>query len=254
MRRPADATTAWIEALARRHLERLTLAEVRRGLVALSSLYVERRSRLAAGAAFEGAGKRAAYALFYTPLHFFVVRDVVRALDAARPAPRRLFDLGCGTGAAGAAWASQARGPVRLSGVDRSGWAIEEARWNWRTLGIEGHATRGDLLDLPAAGAGGAVLVAFTANELDEEARRALLERLRAAAARGAAILVVEPIAARIVPWWDAWAEALSSEGARADAWRFPATLPDPLATLDHGAHLDHSVLTARTLYLPPRP
>jgi trans-aconitate methyltransferase len=248
-----DVTSEWIAALARRHLERLTLAEVRRGLVALSSLYVERRARLPEGAAFEGAGKRAAYALFYTPLHFFVVRDVVRALDAVRPAPRRLFDLGCGTGAAGAAWASQVRGPVRLTGVDRSGWAIDEARWNWRTLGVEGHAERGDLLSLPAAGRGAAVVVAFTANELDEETRTALRDRLLASARRGAAILVVEPIARRVVPWWDDWADALAALGARADAWRFPATLPDPLATLDHGAHLDHSVLTARTLYLPPR-
>jgi hypothetical protein len=253
MRRPGDATSAWITELAGRHLERLTLAEIRRGLVALSSLYVERRARLAAGAAFEGAGKRAAYSLFYTPLHFFVVREVVRALDAARPAPKRLFDLGCGTGAAGAAWASQVRGPVRLTGIDRSGWAIDEARWNWRSLGVEGHAERGDLLSLPVAGKGSAVVVAFTANELPEETRAALLLRLRAGARRGAAILVVEPIARRVVPWWDAWAGALAAEGARADAWRFPATLPEPLATLDHAAGLDHSVLTARTLYIAPR-
>ena len=52
-----------------------------------------------------GAGKRAAFALFYSPLHFVLTGHVVRELDAARPAPRKILDLGCGTGAAGAAWA-----------------------------------------------------------------------------------------------------------------------------------------------------
>ena len=50
--------------LEARHLSELTFAEVRRGLQALSSLYVERRERLADGAALDGAGKRAAFALY----------------------------------------------------------------------------------------------------------------------------------------------------------------------------------------------
>ena len=50
--------TNWIAALDERHLADLTLPEVGRALRALSSCYVERRSRLAEGAALEGAGKR----------------------------------------------------------------------------------------------------------------------------------------------------------------------------------------------------
>src|SRR4249920_3711800 len=134
--RPSIDVDAWYAALEARHLASLTFQEVRRALQALSSLYVERRERLVLGAALEGAGKRAAFALFYGPLHFLTVREVVRALGAAEPPPRELLDLGCGTGAAGAAWALEARGKTEVHGVDRSGWAAGEARWTLRRLGL----------------------------------------------------------------------------------------------------------------------
>jgi len=76
---------AWYAALEARHLMSLTFPEVRRALQALSSLYVERRDRLVAGRALEGAGKRAAFAMFYGPLHFLIVREIVRALQAVDP-------------------------------------------------------------------------------------------------------------------------------------------------------------------------
>ena len=99
----SDPFPAWFTALEARHLSRLTFAEVRRGLQALSALYVDRGKRLGTGAALEGSGKRAAFALFYAPLHFLLVRDVVRALGAGEAGPRSIVDLGCGTGTAAAA-------------------------------------------------------------------------------------------------------------------------------------------------------
>jgi len=133
-----DPLDAWLPALERRHLASLTFPEVRRALQALSSLYVERRGRLGTGAALEGAGKRAAFALFYGPLHFMTVREVVNALGAHRPPPARILDLGCGTGSAGAAWAVMAGARCEVSGVDRSDWAVQEARWTYRVLGVHG--------------------------------------------------------------------------------------------------------------------
>ena len=56
-----DPLDAWMAALEKRHLARLTFPEVRRALQALSSLYVQRRGRIGTGTAFEGAGKRAAF-------------------------------------------------------------------------------------------------------------------------------------------------------------------------------------------------
>src|SRR5919197_2916834 len=97
----------WLAALEERHLANLTRSELTRALRALSSAYVERRRRLAEGAALEGAGKRAAFALFYGPLHYLLVRAIVRALpEAAAGKAATLVDLGSGTGAAGAAWVS----------------------------------------------------------------------------------------------------------------------------------------------------
>ncbi len=100
-----DAFPAFFEALEARHRADLSFPEIRRALQALSSLYVERRERMRSGAVFDGKGKRAAFALYYGPLHFLLVREIVRALGPARRSPRRILDLGCGTGTAGAAWA-----------------------------------------------------------------------------------------------------------------------------------------------------
>ena len=76
---PADAFPAYLAALEARHRAELTFAEIRRALQALSSLYVERRVRMPGGDALAGAGKRAAFALYYGPLHFLLVREIVRA-------------------------------------------------------------------------------------------------------------------------------------------------------------------------------
>src|SRR5215210_1390656 len=81
--RPRLRTPLSIRDAGQRHLANLTLAETARALRALSSCYVERRSKLAAGGALDTAGKRAAFALFYGPLHFLVTREVVRALHTA---------------------------------------------------------------------------------------------------------------------------------------------------------------------------
>src|ERR1700688_176727 len=92
----------WMAAIEARHLADLTFPEVSRALRALSSAYVERRHHLAQGAALAGAGKRAAFALFYGPLHHLLIREIVRALPGATAPASVLVDLGCGTGASGA--------------------------------------------------------------------------------------------------------------------------------------------------------
>jgi len=253
MHQAGEPFRAWFEALESRHLSRLTFAEVRRGLQALSALYVDRGNRLGDGAALEGAGKRAAFALFYAPLHFLLVREVVRALGAAEPGPRRLMDLGCGTGSAGAAWAVMAGARCEVSGVDRSDWAVQEARWNYRALGVRGRPTRGDVTTTPLPGRGSGVIAAYTANELDDAARDVLLQRLLEAARRGARVLVVEPIARRPFPWWDSWLLAFREAGGRDDSWRFPVELPERLRLFDRAARLDHRELSGRSLWLEPR-
>ena len=245
-----DPAAGWLAALEKRHLAELTFQEVRRALQALSSLYVERRGRLGSGAALEGAGKRAAFALYYGPLHFLLVREIVRSLGAATPAPQRLLDLGCGSGVAGAAWAVEAGGRPSLEGVDRSAWAVQEARWTYARLGLRGRALRGDAaswaMPRPPAGA----IAAFTLNELTDEARQGLRGRLLEAGKAGVRVLVVEPIARRSLPWWAEWSRAFVAAGGRDDEWRFPAALPDRVQLLGKAAGLDPRELTGRSLWL----
>jgi hypothetical protein len=247
-----DPFPAYYEALERRHLSELTFPEVRRALQALSSVYVERRERMAGGAALDGAGKRAAFALYYGPVHFLLVREVVRALPPAVRAPRRILDLGCGTGTAGAAWALECAPKARVDALDRSGWAVAEARWTLARLGLDARATRGEAGTAPLPGARAGVLAAFTVNELPEDQRQGLLGRLLEAARAGCAVLVVEPIARRVNPWWPEWAESVRAAGGREDEWRFRPELPARLALLGKAAGLDSRELTGRTLVLPP--
>src|SRR5262245_29233143 len=155
----------WLEALERRHLADLTFPEVSRALRALSSAYVERRRRLAAGAALDGAGKRAAFALFYGPLHYLIVREILRALPAAFRALPRWTDLGCGTGAAGAAWAMQhGRSPEGL-GIDRHPWTLAEAARTYRAFGVFARTRQADVTDAAFPESPCAILAAFTLNE-----------------------------------------------------------------------------------------
>jgi hypothetical protein len=245
-----DPAAAWLGGLEARYLADLRPAEVSRALRALSSAYVERRGRLARGAALDGAGKRAAFALFYGPFHFLVIRAIVRALGAGAPPIDLIADLGCGTGVAGAAWALESTPHPRIFGIERHPWAADEVRWTCRTLGLDAEVRCGDLSRVRLPARASAVVAAYTANELPDDARAALLRELLAARARGARVLVVEPIAKSTVPWWPGWAAAFAAAGGREDEWRFPVELPGITGRLGRAAGLDHRELTARSLYL----
>jgi hypothetical protein len=246
----AGSIERWTRALETRHLADLRFAEVARALRALSSAYVHRRAALAAGAALSGAGKRAAFALFYGPLHFLTVSRILEAVGA--PDVERVMDLGCGTGAAGAAWALACQADRRpaLLGLDRHAWAGAETAWTYGTLGLQGRARRKEILRAALPGKGSGVVAAYTINELENGQRRQLLDRLLDAAARGARMLVVEPISGRFTPWWPEWSGAVKRAGGRADQWRFDAELPELVARLDRAAGLDHRELTAKSLWL----
>jgi hypothetical protein len=247
----AGTFDTWMAALEARHLAHLRFSEVSRALRALSSAYVERRDRLAQGAALSGGGKRAAFALVYGPLHFLTVAEILRHLPPAAARLETLVDLGCGTGAAGAAWALALDRRPRVTGYDRHHWAAAEAAWTYRHFGLRGGARQADVLRAPMSARRTGLVAGWLANELDADGRAALLGRLMAACARGATLLVVEPIARAAAPWWDAWADRIRAEGGRADEWRFPAALPPIVVKLDRAAGLRRAELTARSLWLP---
>jgi hypothetical protein len=128
---------------------------------------------------------------------------------------------------------------------------VAEANWTYRQLGLDGRATKGDVDRLTVRGQrGDAVLAAYTVNELPESTRNALLPQLIEAHARGARVLIVEPIARRIATWWDHWVRAFAEAGGSTSEWRFRTPLPGRQRDLGKAAGLDPRELTARSLWL----
>ena len=182
-----------MSALESRHLADLRFAEVTRALRALSSAYVERRHKVASGSTLDSAGKRAAFALYYGPLHFIATQHVLNALDAR--APSHVLDLGCGTGTVGAAWALTSRPSPAVMGIDRHPWAVEEAKRTYRDLGVNGRARTGDIARLPEPRGSSAVVAGYVLNELPEAVRVRVENQIVAHAQAGGSVLILEPIA-----------------------------------------------------------
>jgi hypothetical protein len=94
------------------------------------------------------------------------------------------------------------------------------------------------------------MVLGWVLNEIDERARNALLPRLLRLAAQGTRLLIVEPIATRLSPWWPIWRDAFNRAGGRADEWRFRVDLPGLVRRLDQASGMRHDELTARSLWV----
>jgi hypothetical protein len=242
----------WLDALQARHVATYRPKEFTHALQALSARYVERRKELQSRSPLDSAGKRAAFAAFYAPLHFLTVREILDRV-AGGTTPDRIADLGCGTGVCGAAWAL--RHDSVVAGVDDNQWAVDEARWNLKTLGIDGRVTRGDLTTVVNGSlAVDAIVMGWAVNELTAESRAAILPRLTAFAATRGPVLIVEPLSHAVSPWWDEWAAAFAPAGGRADEWKFQIEQPPMLKELSHRAGFRRDVLGARSIWAAPQP
>jgi len=255
------AFDAWLADAVARHSRELEFREIRKGVQALSALYVQRRAGAdLAARALEGRGKRAAIATCYAPLHFLTVHHLLAELGPARlGAVRRVVDLGCGTGAAGAAAAATVRAAgaphPAVVAVDRSGFVLSEARTTYAAFGLAARTVRGALpAALPQAGAADLFVLGWAVNELDERARGALLAGLRRALGAGARLLLLEPLAGPASPWWREWADALAPLAVEEPRVKVRVALPEWIARLDRAAGLDHRVLGARVLVGPLDP
>jgi hypothetical protein len=129
---------------------------------------------------------------------------------------------------------------------------VAEANWTYRTLGVSGHAAQATIDRAAIRGRPGhGILAAYAVNELSASSRDALLSRLLEAHAGGLSILVIEPIARRLAPWWGAWEQAFVNQQGRSDEWRFSVELPERQRQLARAAGLHPRELTARSLWLP---
>ena len=257
-----DPIDAWVRALLERHAGNLTRTELLKSVRALSARYVERRADLQQRSPIDSAGKRAAFAAFYAPLHLLTVRGIVQALGDDSRVPT-IADLGCGTGAAAAGWALATGTRPQLTGIDHVAWALSETLWNWRALGLAGRTRRENMVtaadrmahDRPAGPARKqAVVVGWAVNELDSPARDRLLRSLVRLGQSGTTLLVVEPIARTMTPWWSQWCDVLGPVGGRATEWKLDATLPPSLASIDRDAGFHRATLAARSLWVPGLP
>jgi hypothetical protein len=247
---------AWLEALERRHLANLTRQEFTRAVRALSARYVERRRQLPDRSPLDSAGKRAAFALFYAPLHFVTAKAAL-AHVGVRTDLGAITDLGCGTGVCGAAWALLHESTPAITGIDTNAWTLDEARWNWRTMGLQGQAVRGDLLagvtrllkQSDAALARTGIIAGWALNELDTAARAKVLDAIDALVTRGASLVILEPLARGVAPWWDDWAARLAPRGVKAGDVKLDIALPQPLAGFSDAAGFRKQELGVRVMH-----
>jgi len=241
---------AYLEQLEARHLADLRFSDVTRALRALSSAYVERReSALADHKALDGAGKRAAFALYYGPLHFLLVQHIVREIGVTFD-PGLVVDLGCGTGVAGAAIATSQSPPLGVIGFDTHPWTLDEARFTYKSFGLKSDVRRAHAAKTRFPSGTSVVVAAFVVNELNDKDRAALLDQFKKSRTR---VLIVEPISQRISPWWDEWSAAFQQLGGRADVWKARIDMPSLVKRLAKAAGLRPEMLTARSLFLDRR-
>lgn len=247
-----DTFDHWIEGTLARFLPPLTFTELRKGVQALSMLYVERRDAgKLAERAVEGTGKRAALATYYAALHFLTTHHALEMVgDTVVAGTRKVVDLGCGTGAAGAALGVRLAPGAEVIGIDRMGWPLEEAERTYLAFGLRGKTRRSALpAGIPRTGSGSALVLGWMIGELDEESRVGLLRAVSAAAKRGTKILVLEPLAKAINPWWEEWVAALAPLGIGNDLIRVSIDRPPFIRDMDKAARLDHQVIGARVLH-----
>jgi predicted RNA methylase len=237
---------SFVEQLEERHLADLRFSEVTRALRALSSAYVERRdSALADHKALDGAGKRAAFALYYGPLHFLLVQHIVKELGLSFAAGT-VVDLGCGSGVAGAAVAMSATPPMRVLGFDTHPWALEEARFTYKAFGLHADVRRAHAARTRFPSDTSVLVAAFVVNELNDRDRAALLDNIKQSKKP---TLIVEPISQRVSPWWNEWTAEFERQGGRADLWKARIDVPPLVRRLAKAAGLRPEMLTARSLF-----
>jgi len=240
----AERVDAWLAGAVQRAAP-LTFSEIRRGVQALSERYVQRRDP---SEALGSPAKRAAFASYFAALHLATAHGAVCALGAdALAGVARIVDLGAGSGAAGAGAALALPGRPSLLALDRSGYALAEARRTYAAFGLRGETERTQLpARLPKLARGDLAVAGWFVSECDDSARERVLAALERGVAAGARVLLLEPLAGGIVPWWDELAARFGALGLATGSVRWRMQRPEWIARMDKAARLDHRELGAR--------
>jgi len=244
-----DPYHSWINTIFDRWLSELTYKEIARGLKSLSDDYVKRRDRIRYKA-LAGRGKQAASVLYYGVRHFVIARETLVALGGDENVPELIVDLGCGTGVAGAAWFLHCRGQQKVVGVELNPHIIREAEYTYKCLNITGKVIRCHLSKYRWPKPPLCVIAAFTINELNDGDRELLWSNLERQVKASSRVLIIEPLATRITPWWQEWVERVKALGGRTGEWHFDVELPEPVYRLGKSAGLQPDELGARVLWI----
>jgi hypothetical protein len=94
-------------------------------------------------------------------------------------------------------------------------------------------------------------VLGWSANELDDHSRDLLLERLREHGEASGLLLVLEPLAGSVSPWWKTWRRALAALGVAEGEFKRAVERPAWIRQMDKAAQLDHRMLGARWLAGP---
>ena len=245
---------AWVEAAQARWASDLQFRELRRGVQAVSDLYVHKRATHSlSDRAVDGRGKRAAFAVYYGGLHLTLLQAWLAERDPV--AIDQVWDPGCGPGVVGAAVARWGA-CKKVHASDRVGRHLEVAAWTGRQLGVRTQTRKAELPRVLERTRGvGIVTLGWVLNELDDSLREAtltaLIRRLRA----GSGVLILAPLSLRASPWWPQAVQKLRAArpDACAEEYRLQPELAPLLADLDRASRLNHRTMGARVFYAPPQ-
>ena len=255
-----DPFEKWFQDKQAAILRQMTFKELRKGVQAVSSLYVERRNKLSKTSRIcDGIAKRAAFGFYYGTLHFLVVRKIVEALPMLKKPARSVLDLGCGTGMAGVAFcAGMTTEKIyrQVIGIDQSADYLREAQHNYRVFEkayqFRGSVKKSNIEKAPLPESGDTILISFCVNELTPTRQNEMCQELLKKAHQNKTVLIVEPLAERLTPFWTSWKDAFLKVGGRCDTWRFQRNnyVPDFLQELSLAAGLGDEELLAKSLFL----
>jgi hypothetical protein len=96
------------------------------------------------------------------------------------------------------------------------------------------------------------IVAGWAVNELPDGTRDQLLSLVGRAVEAGASLLLIEPLARGVTPWWNQWVATLAPQGAEAQECRFTLSLPPLVADLARSAGLS-APPGARVLSAPGR-
>jgi hypothetical protein len=180
-------------------------------------------------------------------LSVFFANATVAALPSQwRDGTERVVDLGAGTGAVGAALAL-ACGATRVLALDRSSWALGEARRSFAALGVAGRTRRAELpAGVPRTRPGDLLCAGWTLNECRPELRERIVTQLTRALDAGRGCLDPWPAPLPVV---GRLAASLAPRGF--ERLQVAIERPDWIERLDQAAGLDHREIGARVLWGP---